>query len=369
MSAGQKKKGSVAESEFDAEKEFFRRIIDILDDLIVAVDKSGKVVFVNTALERALSLPAGEATGRSVFEMVSQRDRSLLEKLLFGSKPEEKSTIDSIRFINANGREKSFRGAVKPLPGSSADDRNLVFFLEDRDEAKQSLDHRNYEERLRSIGLTLSKITHEVRNPLAAIQASAEFLRRHWDADEESKLEVVGLVADEVNRVNNILTQFLHLRRIPTPRLMETDIEIVVGNVLKSIDKFLRKRPEISVERRIESASFFLDPDLLTQVLWNLLNNAVEAINKEGKIQIVGSLPGANDRYELVIIDDGCGMDSEQQRRAFEPFYTGKTTGTGLGLAIVKLNVEAMGGDVSINSSLGAGTRVSIRLPLKGESR
>jgi two-component system sporulation sensor kinase A/two-component system, sporulation sensor kinase E len=267
--------------------------------------------------------------------------------------------------------EREYAVSATPMPDESGGPGGILGILRDVTGQREMEERLKYAERMRSVGDILSKVTHEVKNPLAAIHASAEFLRRHWDADEHKKQEVVQLIADESNRLNSIITQFLQIQRIPRPTMITQDIMPVINHVVKSVEVLLGEKKGISLKTDIEPAQLAFDADLLKQIAWNLVNNAVDAIEGEdksggGTLEVSGKIEEARD-YALTICDDGHGMIPEMAGRAFDPFFTTKTAGTGLGLPLVKMHVEAMGGRVSLESSEGGGTSVTIRLPLETE--
>jgi nitrogen fixation/metabolism regulation signal transduction histidine kinase len=361
------RKASEADSELPADLN--EVILDNLPNLLLVLDEGGNIMFVNSAACGLFSRGKTELAWRPMLELICAEDRGSFESLLKDCRAEGPMSMRSIRLDVPGDSSPAYSTVVVKAPACGRFGGGFIVILHDPSQTMRIQQDLGYEERLHSIGLILSKITHEVRNPLAAIQASAEFLRRHWDADEESKLEVAGLIADEVNRVNNILTEFLRLRRIPRPQFAEMDVKEITEHVVKALDKYLKQRPRIKLTTQVQPFQMLLYADLTKQILWNLLNNAIEAIAELGEIRLTGRRLEESPTYELKVADNGCGMDDEQIKRAFEPFYTSKPNGTGLGLSVVKLNVESLGGTAAIESSKGRGTEITVLLPLRPGTR
>jgi signal transduction histidine kinase len=202
-----------------------------------------------------------------------------------------------------------------------------------------------------------------VKNPLAAINASAEFLRRHWKvADETEKKEVIELIASETQRINSVITDYLRVRRVPNPTILDYDIADLVDHVERALEQLLKERPEINLQTEVESRELPLDADMVKQVLFNLINNAIDALEEAGgDIVVKGYFQEETGFYELFIRDNGCGMSEETVKRAFEPFYTEKESGTGLGLPMVRQHIDALGGQLDLESEPGEGTTFTIR--------
>lgn len=357
------------EARLAASQARYRGIVEHVNEVIVLLDHDGKMLFINEAGEKALGKERADLISTDFSKIVRIEDRPLVRKILNGKFISLQSTKEqlTLRMPTADGSEKEFAVYLSPLPDYRDQPGGILAILHDITGLREIQEKLQYADRLRSVEDILSKITHEVKNPLAAINASAEFLRRHWEIDEESRREVVDLIADETNRINRIITQYLKIRRIPKPTLLNENIEETVKHVEKSLARLLKEKPGIELITDVEAKRFAFDADLVKQILWNLINNAIDAVGEEGEVKVIGKSLEAESEYTLLVTDDGCGMDSDEIRRAFDPFFTSKESGTGLGLAIVKIHVEAMSGSIHVESEKGKGTTVSLSLPLSAK--
>jgi two-component system sensor histidine kinase PilS (NtrC family) len=224
-------------------------------------------------------------------------------------------------------------------------------------------------DRLAAIGELSAGIAHEIRNPLAAISGSVQLIASSAKiADSDRKL--LEIVLRETDRLNKLIKDFLSYARpvVPVKTAVHARTFIADLQVLFATDVRFRS---VMVEQIVPEDLFLLiDIDQFNQVLWNLLANAAEAMDGEGvvRIELFGptswlDAAGKDRIVRITVSDAGCGMDGEQLKRLFEPFYTTKKNGTGLGLATVYRIVEAHGGNVQVSSKKGEGTTVTISLP------
>jgi two-component system sensor histidine kinase PilS (NtrC family) len=244
-------------------------------------------------------------------------------------------------------------------------------------------------ERLAAIGELSASIAHEIRNPLAAISGSIEMLQggRVGSAESADSEHLMKIVMREVDRLDHLISDFLNYAR-PRPSKPETfPVQEIISGVLEMFDA---ARPEaIEIEFEVEDGlTVFADADQLRQLLWNLVLNASESMPDGGRLRVSarslregdsqedssadrkghGEEEGKARWLEIAVADDGSGIPQEKLDRIFDPFFTTKQNGSGLGLATVHRIVQNHGGSVRLESELGVGTTVRIRLPRTGET-
>lgn len=222
---------------------------------------------------------------------------------------------------------------------------------EDRDRTK----------RLVTMGRFSAQMAHDLRNPLAAIRGAAQFLaeekKRGGSLDEHAAF--VELILEQTDRLGKVVSDYQRLGRAEAVRSVVDVVPLL--RRLESGARVSSPGDAVTVEapERLEHA---LDEDLVTQALENLIRNAREAGEEgPGAIEIVARKTGRI--LELAVRDHGAGMDARTKERALDEFFTTKATGSGLGLAFVSRVAEAHGGTVSIESTPGKGTTVTMHLP------
>jgi signal transduction histidine kinase len=220
-------------------------------------------------------------------------------------------------------------------------------------------------ERLATAGELAAGMAHEIRNPLAAIVNATALLTDEGGLTPAERAATLGAIRTEARRLNRILSDFLRFARPQEARRAPGDIGEVVEHVSALVRDDRSRAPRVDVRVAIDPSvpRFAFDRDQLTQVLWNVALNGVEAMDGRGRL----SLEVARQKGDvaLAVSDTGPGIPRERLPRVFEPFYTGKPNGSGLGLTIAERIVSAHGGRIEIDSEPGRGTRVTMLFPLE----
>jgi two-component system, NtrC family, sensor histidine kinase HydH len=220
-------------------------------------------------------------------------------------------------------------------------------------------------ERLFALGQLSAGLAHEVRNPLASIAGAAGILRRNVRT-EPRDAECLEIITKECQRLNGLLTEFLDFARPRTPKYQTTDFGMVVDSVMELAVHAVGKSPvRLRKEIAPNLAPVECDPELMKQVLLNLIINAIQATTGVGEVLVTAGL--RNGRLLIEVKDEGCGISGADRDRIFDPFFTTKDNGTGLGLSVTHQIVEQHGGIVTAEANPGRGTTFSVSLPLRHE--
>ena len=215
-------------------------------------------------------------------------------------------------------------------------------------------------------GELLILLAHDLKNPLAAAKGAAEYLTEELRrAGGGPNQEFAQLVVSQLDRLNTVIDRYHRLSKLE-PQFSALDGNQLVTKVL-ALQRFAGQSP-ITIDTKLAAPAphFSGDPDLLASALENLVKNGMEAMPKGGTLTVSTSLTTDRDepRVVLAVQDTGAGFDARAREQAFELFFTTKATGSGLGLAFVRQVARAHGGDAAISSREGAGTTVSLMLPL-----
>ncbi len=227
--------------------------------------------------------------------------------------------------------------------------------------------------KLASLGELATGVAHEINNPLAIIMATTGVLRDmhnqefKLDPSPEDVLAELKIIDEAVLRAKLITGQLLNYGRKDTPRLVATDLNAMLEDVLggfKGRELFLE---QITIEKEfdLDLPEVMIDPDQVRQVFLNLINNAGDAIKGPGRITIKTAPKDHN--VSVSFTDTGIGMQADQIKKIFDPFYTTKEVGkgTGLGLSVSLSIIEALGGALDVQSMPGAGSTFTVHFPLK----
>ncbi len=220
-----------------------------------------------------------------------------------------------------------------------------------------------YADRLASTGEIAASVAHEIKNPIAGIVGALQIIKKDYP-ESNPKHEIIDEMLSQLARMNQSINDLLAYAKPKPPELSFVKLQDVLDRTLSLLSHTIENQ-SITLETKFDIADtkILADGKQLQQVLWNVLLNAIQAIDKNGTIWI--SAFQHNDRIEIHIKDSGSGISDEHLANIFKPFYTTKHKGTGLGLSICKQIVEDHHGTIAIDTTVGAGTTVKITLPLQ----
>jgi signal transduction histidine kinase len=210
------------------------------------------------------------------------------------------------------------------------------------------------------------QVAHEIKNPLTPIQLNAEHLRR-VHADRGQPLgpvleECVTTILAQVRLLRQIASEFSSFASSPTARPAPVTVPELVHDAIDPYRVGLEDRIHVELDIPQTLPPVLVDRTLIARSLTNIVENAIHAMPGTGALTIVAR--ASDSVVRIRVTDTGVGMDTEALARAFEPYFSTKTTGTGLGLPIAKRNVELSGGTISVVSQPDVGTTVELTLPI-----
>jgi len=216
--------------------------------------------------------------------------------------------------------------------------------------------------RLTSIGQLTSMFAHDIKNPLHVILSTSELLRAQEGQPEHVRAGA-ELIERNARRASKIVKTLLDFSRSGMCRLEPYSVQTAAESALELIDSAL-KAGKVSVEKDFGHApKVFLDPNYIHSVIYNLLNNSVQALNGalDGRIRVSSGWLDVEQEVFLTITDNGPGMEPVMLENLFQPFFTTKENGTGLGLYLARQIMDEHGGRIIASSPAGGGASVSLR--------
>ncbi|MBQ3705041.1 MAG: HAMP domain-containing protein [Clostridia bacterium] len=221
----------------------------------------------------------------------------------------------------------------------------------------------------------VSNASHELKTPLATMKILLETMMYQPDMPEEMRQEFMGDMNHEIDRLTGIITDLLTLTRVDTAggdmKREEINMTALTGEVIRLLAPAAEKRGQLLAYRAEPGLTMTGDRNRLSQVLYNLTDNAMKYTQDGGSVQV--SLTGEGEELVWRVRDNGVGIPLEDQEHIFDRFYrvdkarSRETGGTGLGLSIVRQLVNMHGGTVSVESEPGAGSCFTVRLPKDGK--
>ena len=349
----------LTQENLEQESKRLHSILSYMTDGVLATNRRGQITMINDMAKRQLGVESDEALNQNILELLKIEDEYELRDLITQS-PEL-----MIYSQNVNGEYISLRVRFALIRRESGFISGLVAVLHDTTEQEK-------EERERR--LFVSNVSHELRTPLTSVKSYLEALDE-GALSEPVAPDFIKVSLDETNRMKRMVTDLLHLSRIDNAT-SHLDVELInftafITFILNRFDKIRaqdeEKKYEIVRDYPITSVWIEIDTDKMTQVIDNILNNAIKYSPDGGKITV--SMKTTDDQMILSISDQGLGIPKEDLPKIFDRFYrvdkarSRAQGGTGLGLAIAKEIVKQHNGFIWAKSEYGKGSTFTIVLP------
>jgi len=325
-------------------------VIHSIPSGLMTTDLEGRITLLNTPGQKLLERTTSSVYGRHISELFLDRLPSL-------SSPTPQGEV---RGLTPAGGEKTFGVTVTELRVPEQGTIGCVYTFEDRTELRRLEREVRTRDRLAAVGRLAAGIAHEIRNPLASIAGSIKMLAHASLFNEEQKT-LVDIITRESSRLNSIISDFLVYSREKSYKIARVDLIPLIEDTLVLLGNNPRSS-DVEIVRHFEVREAFaaVDDDRMRQVFWNLLENAVRAMNEKGTITV--SVKSAGDFWRVSIADTGPGIPAKIADKIFEPFQSQFEGGTGLGLAIVYQIVQAHGAKIWAGAPPGGGAEFVLEL-------
>jgi two-component system, sporulation sensor kinase E len=343
------------------EKGFLETIFNAILEGVIVTDLKGRILYLNKAACAFFGLQGGTQLGRPLGEAVRGLDWSSLQSSIHEVVNRE------MEVFYPENRLLNFY--VVGLLGGEGEGQQLeghAIILRDITQTRRSTEETIESERLSALTLLAAGVAHEIGNPLNSLGIHLQLLQRRtkklprkYQADFEESLEVA---AQEVTRLDGIITQFLRAVRPQPVAMIPENLNTILQESLDFLAPEIRDR-DLLVETELDPGLplINLDRDQIKQAFYNILRNSFQAMSTGGFLTVQTH----HDETHVFVAfsDTGGGIPAEQINRIFEPYFSTKPGGSGLGLMIVQRIVRAHGGEIALHSTAGQGLTFSLRFP------
>jgi two-component system nitrogen regulation sensor histidine kinase NtrY len=339
-------------------RRYVETILERITTGVLSIDGNGRVTTINTAAARLLGVdrnvigePATKVFDKPGLESVA----SLLDAgATAKAKPQERELT-----VDRDGHESHLAIVATPLTGDGGAVEGQILVLDDVTPLIRAQKVAAWREVAR-------RLAHEIKNPLTPIQLSAERLKRHFiDAPSGARAlveECTTTIVGEVESLKGLVDEFSQFARMPAPKSTPTDLHELIRTALSLYDGIFT---DVTIEHVFapDVPLVRIDPEQIRRVIINVVDNAIEAMDRQGRIVIETQVDAPNRFVRVIIADNGPGIPPGEREKLFLPYYSTKRRGSGLGLAIVRRIVAEHGGTIDAADNEPTGTRFTIDLP------
>ena len=342
----------------EGRRRYVETILDRIATGVVSVDVTGRIRTWNSAATRLLGIDAHVA-GMPAATVFAARELKPLAAVVAEAPSAREDLRPQEVLITRDGRDLHLVAMATPLRRSDGQSDGVVIVFDDVSPLIRAQKVAAWREVAR-------RLAHEIKNPLTPIQLCAERMQRHFaDAPASTKAlveECTATIVGEVESLKGLVYEFSQFARMPAPRAVPTDLHALLDDAL-ALYRGLFTDVEIRAKYAATAPKVSVDPEQLRRVIINLVDNAIEAMERQGAIDVETEHDAAHSVVRIVIADNGPGIPPAEREKLFLPYYSTKQRGSGLGLAIVRRIVAEHGGSIEVTDNAPRGTRFAIELP------
>jgi two-component system, NtrC family, nitrogen regulation sensor histidine kinase NtrY len=344
--------------EVEGRRRYIETILERIGTGVISIDAAGRLSTLNSAALTMLALDA-RVVGQAAVEVFSREDLRPVAAVLDASARGRDDAVAQELTLVREGREVMLAAGATRLRGEEGFE-GTVLVLDDVTPLIRAQKVAAWREVAR-------RLAHEIKNPLTPIQLSAERMRRKLDETGPAVRELVDectrTIIGEVDSLKGLVDEFSQFARMPAPRAVLTDVHALLDDTVALYDGLFA---DVRFERQFAAGlpEVRVDPEQVRRVIINLVDNALEAMDRRGTIALETAHEPGHRVCRIVVADNGPGIPESERDKLFLPYYSTKGRGSGLGLAIVRRIVAEHGGSIEVGDNEPRGTRFTVELPV-----
>ena len=350
-------------ADLTSENELLEIVLNSMTDGIIVTDTNNKLVFHNRRSDRLIPFSSVDLEDSIIWEVIDDEDISKFIKmtLLNAEKVSEEEFT-----IKIGGRSKTLWLDIMPVVKEGSIQGSLLH-VSDITERKKRDGRLRRAENLASLTTLAAGVAHEIKNPLGSISIHIQLMQKSLKRDKLLKEETSGkyleILNEEVERLNNIIVDFLFAVRPMNPTMKKSNINKVLSDLLEFV-KFELEEASVSMECEFQEdlPKLEIDEKYIKQAILNIIKNSVAAM-PDGGVMYFKTVKD-EEFVHIYVCDTGIGISEENMSKIFEPYFTTKQFGSGLGLTVVYKIIKEHGGDIMLESVEKQGTTFTINLPI-----
>ena len=349
--------------ELDKRRTYMEIVLKNVAAGVISIDQDGQITTINKSVGKILGLEVELYLNKNYQEILPSKYLRQVNEILHEVDQASSLTFEKEVKLTLPNKTIDLSTFITPLKDEKGNFLGLVLVLEDVTELQKG-------QRIAAWREVAKRIAHEIKNPLTPIQLSAQRLRRRYKdkflEDGQIFEECTNTIISQVELLKNMVNEFSHFARMPATKPSPSYLPQIINETLP-IFREAHKNITFSFDESESPPLMNFDPSQIKRALINILDNAVEAIDKkeEGTITIKTFFDRKLKIAGVEIADNGCGISPQEKSRLFEPYFSTKKLGTGLGLAIVDSIISDHQGHIQIHDNYPRGTIFRIELPTK----
>jgi two-component system nitrogen regulation sensor histidine kinase NtrY len=344
--------------ESDRRRLHMENIIENINSGVITLNAESRIISINDAACTILGTSVEEVLNKHYTELIRHINSPELEKFLKDINLYNfHSSKEQLR-VSVGGRKMVLRVFVGQLRDSLDIPMGLLVVFDDLTDLIQAEKALMWQD-------VAKRIAHEIKNPLTPIKLSAERLLKRWQSGDKNFQAVIekstSTIVREVDGLQKLVNEFSRLGRMPDVVMAECDLKTLLADVIDLYRGYEKAR--INLDYRFPKNTMKLDAEHFRRVLINIIDNAMQAVDESGIIDVTVDANPASGMMVIKIADNGRGIEEEDKARLFQPYFTGRKGGTGLGLAIAHKIVTDHKGCIAVGNNAPRGTVFTIEIP------
>jgi two-component system nitrogen regulation sensor histidine kinase NtrY len=347
-------------AELEGRKQYIETVLNNITTGVITLDAQGILTTINPTARNMLGLKQRNLIGKSYKDVLNDENYGeIVETIERGLQKKHKVPDKEIN-INFDTQNVTLALTLSPLVQANSEFSGMIVVLDNLTQLIKAQKISAWKE-------IAQRVAHEIKNPLTPIQLSAERIIKNLKVNRRRSSGIIeegaNTIVQEARTIKSLVDEFSNFARMPSIRLQSADLHLIIEQtislftgIFSDIEFETQFSPEVPTPLQI-------DPDQMRRVFINLIDNAIDAMNKKGKIRISTSFDKTQQRVNIMIADFGPGIPQNERERLFHPHYSTKKKGTGLGLAIVNQVVSEHNGSIEVETNKPHGAKFIIQIP------
>lgn len=341
-------------------KKYIETILDNITTGVITLDTKGTITTINPSAREMLMLEEQNLIGKKVKNVLSDTKYKDITKAIQRGAENDFKVLDKEVNIQSDGQNVMLALTVSPLRQSNHELSGMIVVLDNLTQLIKAQKIAAWKE-------VAQRVAHEIKNPLTPIQLSAERIIKNLSRNEANNNAIIqegaSTIVQEARTIKALVDEFSNFARMPNVRLQSGDIHEIIEQV---ISLYIGIFSTIKFETRFSSdvpPKIQVDSEQMKRALMNIIDNAIDAMDKKGKITIKTFYDSSHKKVLIEISDQGPGINIEDKEKIFLPDYSTKKKGTGLGLAIVNQIITEHNGSIGVEPIAPHGAKFTIQIP------